>query len=170
MFRDETLLDHAVACALGVGVYPERSRGTVKLVLRSGTYANEKVEVIINKNADEGMASSIRAGVEASPHADGVIIMTCDQPHITSELLNSLIERHKATGKKIVTCSYGNTFGPPAFFHRDFFGELLKLHGDVGARRIVQHNREHVEMIEFQEGRIDIDTEADYVQLSKKPA
>jgi molybdenum cofactor cytidylyltransferase len=155
-------LDHAIETALGVS--------KTKLILRNGKYPNDKVEVIINKNADEGMASSIRVGVEASMDADGVIIMTCDQPHITSDLLNSLIEKHIATGKKIVTCSYGNTFGPPAFFHRDFFGELLKLKGDVGARRIVQHNRDQVEMIEFQEGRIDIDTEADYAELSKKPA
>ena len=135
---------------------------------------DNRVHVVVNKEWPEGMASSIRCGVKAitgtSPAAEGVIIMVCDQPYVTSQLLNELITAHQETGKPIVPSGYENTFGPPVLFHRALFDELLQLKGDIGARGIIKQHINDVEVVPFPDGTYDIDTEADYEKVKRNSA
>lgn len=130
-----------------------------------------KTHVVVNEHWEEGMASSIRCGVEAlieiAPGIDGTILMVCDQPYVTSPLLNDLITAQQKSGKKIITCSYANTFGPPALFHRSTFDELLQLEGDIGARKVVEQHADEVGVVLFPKGNVDIDTKEDYEKLIK---
>jgi molybdenum cofactor cytidylyltransferase len=165
-FGDRTLLQYSIEAALA-----SRAQ-TVVVVLGANAdqlqreINNEKVQVVVNKKWEEGMASSISCGVSAFDDlVEGIILMVCDQPYVTADLLNELIDTHQKSGKQIVACSYGNTFGPPVFFHRSLFGELLQLKGDVGARNIVKQHSDLVETIPFPKGTVDIDTEADYQEL-----
>jgi len=127
------------------------------------------INVIVNTEWEEGMASSIKIGLNEllfiSPSIDAVILMVCDQPHISSELINDIINKQKETGKSIVTCDYGEAFGPPALFHRSLFNELMHLKGDVGARKIIHLHSNDVATILFTKGKIDIDTKEDYNTL-----
>jgi molybdenum cofactor cytidylyltransferase len=91
--------------------------------------------------------------------------MVCDQPHISSSILNGLIKTQQKTTKQIVTCNYGDSMGPPALFHKKYFEQLVKLSGDTGAKKIIQRNMNDVATILFPEGKIDIDTEEDYENL-----
>jgi molybdenum cofactor cytidylyltransferase len=133
----------------------------------------QKVHLAINTEWPEGMASSIRLGLntllQVASSSDGVILMVCDQPYVTPSLLNDLIKAHMDTSKPIVTCSYGNTYGPPTLFHKSLFTELLQLKGDTGARKIVQQHANDVGVISFPQGIIDIDTQSDYEKLTKRP-
>jgi len=131
---------------------------------------NERgIHVVVNEVWQEGMSSSIRSGIKTitqlTPEVEGIILMVCDQPYVTTTLINELIGVHEKSGKQIVACSYGDTFGPPAFFHHSLFDELLRLKGDIGARSIVQQHTDTVEVIPFAEGTVDIDTEADYEKI-----
>lgn len=127
------------------------------------------INTIINTEWEEGMASSIRIGLNEllfiSPVTEAVIFMVCDQPYISSELINELIQTHLDTGKPMVTCNYGETIGPPALFHRSLFNELMKLKGDAGARKIIQQHIDAIATISFTKGNIDIDTAEDYNDL-----
>ena len=129
----------------------------------------EKVRVVVNKDWEEGMASSVRLGLDnlltGKPYMDAVIFMVCDQPHISSSILDELIITQQKTTRQIVTCNYGESIGPPALFHKKYFRELTKLKGDVGARNIIQQNMNDVATVLFPEGKIDIDTEEDYEAL-----
>jgi molybdenum cofactor cytidylyltransferase len=115
------------------------------------------------------MASSIRCGLntllQIAPSSDAVILMVCDQPFVSSSLLNELIATQKNTGKPIVSCQYENTFGPPALFYKTIFPDLLILKGDAGARKIVVQRSNDTATVLFAQGNIDIDTEADYQAL-----
>ena len=171
MYGELTLLDHCIHTAHGsdadsiivvVGAQPHSVNPDV----------SDKTHIANNVYWQEGMASSIRFGIkklqEINPSAEGAILMVCDQPYVTSLLLNTLIATYQTTGKRIVACSYENTFGPPAFFHKIFFPELLELKGDIGAKSVVQGHADEVEVVLFPEGNIDIDTVADYQKLLKK--
>ena len=131
----------------------------------------EKTSIVINNEWKKGMASSIVSGLttllEKYPIADAVIFMMCDQPFISSSLLNNLILTQQQTGKTIVSCSYDNTTGPPALFHKSIFPELLQLNGDKGARAIVERHHDEMATVLFPEGSIDIDTISDYENLLK---
>jgi molybdenum cofactor cytidylyltransferase len=125
-----------------------------------------KVRKVINQDWKEGMGSSVVRGlnelIKSEESVDGVIFMMCDQPFVTSELLNKLIDTHRQTGRKIVTSVYDGVSGPPAFFEKSFFGQLLMLKGDAGAKQIIQQNPEETASVPFPGGKFDIDTEADY--------
>ena len=168
-YRGKTLLAHAINEA------GNSNADAVVVVL--GKDANlfkkeldeKKVRVAINSSWEEGMASSLRLGLDTllndKPYIDAVIFMVCDQPHISSSVLNELITTQQKTTKQIVTCNYGDSMGPPALLHKKYFEELMKLSGDAGARKIIQKNMNDVATILFPEGNIDIDTEEDYEKL-----
>lgn len=130
-----------------------------------------KTHVLVNAEWEEGMASSVRNGMNEllsiSPSIAIVILMVCDQPYVSSELLNAIINRYQQTGKKIVACDYGETTGPPALFCKTFFDELMQLKGDAGARKIIRQNDSELITVPFPEGKIDIDTKEDYDALKK---
>lgn len=124
------------------------------------------IHIAINNDWKEGMASSIRCGINAlqeiCPAVDAAILMVCDQPYVTAALLNDLITVHQKTNKAIVTSNYNNTSGPPALFQKNIFSELLQLTGDKGARQIVEAHSKELATVSFPKGNIDIDTAADY--------
>lgn len=110
-------------------------------------------DAVINEHPEEGMASSIRLGVAA---CDGdVLLMTCDQPHVTSAHLRALID----AGAPIAATAYAGIAGVPAFFARQFREELLALRGDVGARRVIERHREVVVAIPLPEAELDVDVD-----------
>lgn len=131
----------------------------------------KKIHITVNKDWKEGMASSVRIGITTlmhiAPDADAAIIMVCDQPFVSSTLLNDLIFMQKKTGKTIVTSQYETAIGPPALFHKSVFPELLELKGDAGARKIIEQRMNDVATVLFTKGNIDIDTEEDYKALPK---
>jgi molybdenum cofactor cytidylyltransferase len=169
LYKGQTLLQNTLSVAL------TSNAQSVIVVLGANAdilqteITNGKIHVVVNDDWQEGMGSSIRTGVKAiteiNPSTEGVILLVCDQPFINSALLNNLITAHQKTGKEIVACTYGNTFGPPVFFHQSLFSELLQLKGDTGARSIVQKHLDNMEAIPFPEGIFDIDTKGDYEKI-----
>ena len=169
-YDGKNLLQKAVDAAVN------SNADTVVVVLgaKADSISNEidksKTHLVENKEWEEGMASSVRLGLSTlqkiSPSTDAVIFMVCDQPHVSSVLINDLINTQKQTGKPIVTCNYGDAIGPPALFHKSLFPELMKLKGDVGARKVIQQHQDEVAAVSFSKGSIDIDTEDDYNALS----
>ena len=145
----------------------------VVLGANAGHISNEidksNINVVINTEWEEGMASSVRNGLNEllfiASSTDAVIFVVCDQPHISSVLINSLIDKQKETGNAIITCDYGEAIGPPALFHRSLFEELMQLKGDVGARKIIQQHKDETATVLFAKGKIDIDTNEDYENL-----
>jgi len=94
-----------------------------------------------------------------------VVIMVCDQPCVTGDHLLNLVKEQQASGMAIISSQYGNTRGVPALFHRSLFGELLKLQGDRGARRIIEAHAERAGQVALPEGAVDIDTPEAYRAL-----
>ena len=171
-YEGQSLLKHAIQEA----IYSIADPVIVVLGANADKFEKEisekKVHIIENKEWEEGMASSVRAGLNTllkiNPTADAVIFMVCDQPFISSSLLNDLIVVQQETHKPIVTSNYGEAIGPPALFHKSIFKDLLQLKGDAGARKIIQQYSDDVATVLFPEGSIDIDTENDYEELIQK--
>lgn len=135
--------------------------------IKSSINTNE-VELVENSSWQEGMSSSIRTGInyltKVHPHVQASILMMCDQPFVTTELINKIIETQNNAGKDIVTCSFAGVIGPPALFTTKIFPELLKLKGDAGAKKIIERSPDQVATVPFPKGEIDLDTESDYQQ------
>jgi molybdenum cofactor cytidylyltransferase len=141
-YQGTTLLQHSLQVATDAQVS--------SVVLVTGAYAEQivnetdckNVTVVVNKDWREGMATSIRCGlkamIEIAPQIDHVILMLCDQPFVTSSLLNELVQTQQKTGKPIVASGYNGIAGAPALFHTSKFDELLQLKNDMGARGMIK--------------------------------
>ncbi len=106
---------------------------------------------IVNPDHEEGIGSSLRAGVRAAPEdADAYLVALADMPWITPELIASLIACHAAAGKPIVVPVYHGRRGHPVMMSRELREPLLAVAGDVGAREIIRAHPEWVE--EFETG------------------
>ena len=97
------------------------------------------VRFVINLARDEGMASSIRAGVAALPdEVDAVAIALADQPFASADVMRALCERWAAGGTAAVAPTYRDAPGHPVLFGRECFADLARLKGDVGARSVLR--------------------------------
>ena len=127
-YNNQTLLQHNLNVAIGsdvneivvvLGAHAEGIKDKINL---------PNIHIAYNADWQEGMASSIRCGLnrmtEINPTIEGVIIMVCDQPHTSTILLNELLTTYQKINKQIISCAYENTSGPPVFFHRSLFPEI----------------------------------------------
>jgi molybdenum cofactor cytidylyltransferase len=121
------------------------------------------VRLVVNPDPGEGMGSSIRTGVQAvSPDAEGVVILLGDQPFVSAEVIDRLIETAQAERRRIVASAYRGTVGPPVYFDRAFFLELLTLEGDRGARSVIEtYPKEGLALPLEDTAAVDIDSSQD---------
>ncbi len=155
----ETLLERAVRTAREAGCSPVVVvLGASHVEVLANIRLGDAVPVI-NEEWEEGMASSIRLGVRTlefiSSDAEGVVLMTCDQPAVAAAHLNLLMRRQEVKASR-----YAGRNGVPAYFPKEFFQELMSLTGDVGARSLLAQAASE----EMPHGELDIDTAEDIVR------
>ena len=115
------------------------------------------VTIVPNPDWEEGMASSIRAGLGALPEgSEGVLLLVCDQPDLDAALVGRILAAwHGAP----VACAYAGVRGIPALLPAAAFPRLLALRGDRGARDLLK-GADVVE-VPFPEGAWDVDEPGD---------
>jgi molybdenum cofactor cytidylyltransferase len=168
-FRGQTLVRRAALAALNAGCAP--------VVVVTGAHAEQtmnelrdlRVREVLNNLWETGMASSVRAGVEAITEADArteaIVLMLCDQPYVTSDVIANLVAAHRATLSPVVASEYGGSFGVPALFGRSVFAELAQLEGEAGAKQVIKRHAARAHFVPFPEGETDVDTPLDFARL-----
>lgn len=168
-YQGDYLLNHAIKVA-------EKIKEAVTVVIigaEAESLLNEikdfNVKVVVNQQFREGMASSIRCGVQYIQHhyneIENIIMMVCDQPYVNTAHLLKLIACHRSTEAKIVASTYNERKGVPALFNKQVFPELLTLEGDVGAKELIKKYDSEAATVFLPLGEIDIDTEENYKGL-----
>lgn len=171
-YQGRSLILHAVEVALAsmsqpiivvLGAYVEQ----IKPELMS-----KAVQVVENSQWQEGMSSSIRAGIsmllKTNSKLDAVIISLADQPLVSPQIFNQLIQSYQETQKVIIASKYNEATGVPALFSNALFPELMQLEGDKGAKALIQKYIDKGLILLIPEAGIDIDTPDDYKQLLLK--
>lgn len=166
-----TLLRHAADVAV------QAATGPVVVVLGAhgesirGELDGLAVQVTMNRDWRTGIATSIQAGLVSlgrDREPDAVILMTCDQPHVSAELLRRLVDRYADARPPAVACGYAGTLGTPALFDRSLFGELWLLTGDHGAKQVIERHQSGAVRVAFDNGAVDIDTAEDVARLGSE--
>jgi CTP:molybdopterin cytidylyltransferase MocA len=129
------------------------------------------VRVVRNEGWAQGIAGSIHVGLheleKTAPDADGVLILTCDQPRLNVSHMRALVEAFGArSGMEIVASEYAGGAGVPAIFPRGMFAELYALGGDKGARALLKEDGRVVVRVDFPDGEVDVDTPEDLTALN----
>jgi molybdenum cofactor cytidylyltransferase len=151
----ETLLARATRIAVESGV------DHVFVVLGANTAAlkahAQTATIVENPLWQQGMATSIRAGVQAAAAYDAILLLTCDQPAVTSLHLVQLILAGEE-GNRIAASAYAERTGVPAIFPQKYFSELIALTGDSGARHLLRAHKSEVIEVPLENGELDLDT------------
>ena len=164
-YEGETLIARAVRIAHEAELQPVivvlgAEADAVRAAVR-----DERVLFVENDAWPEGIASSMRAGLRGVPaDAAGALMMPCDQPRLSAAHLWHMVSSF-AEGRTVVASTYAGVRGVPAVFPRDTWSELMKLAGDVGARRFLMDSALPVVEISFEGGEVDIDAPEDLEQL-----
>jgi molybdenum cofactor cytidylyltransferase len=120
------------------------------------------VTFVYNPDFPTGLASSLKAGIGVVPkEAGGALICLGDMPLIDARLLDRLIAAFAPDrGMLIAVPVSDGSRGNPVLWSRRFFGELMSLEGDIGARNLIaQHTEVVAEVaVEDQGAFLDIDT------------
>jgi molybdenum cofactor cytidylyltransferase len=149
--RAVSLAGHAVTVVLGA-----HAKEVVPCLRASSA------SIVINREWEQGIASSIRAGVASlGPGCKAVMILLGDQLAVTADDLKRLASVWGGENKTIATAVYNGTFGVPAIFPEWCFSELMQLRGDTGAKMVLQRHRDRLLHVQMPNAAIDLDTPED---------
>jgi xanthine dehydrogenase accessory factor len=165
LFRGEALVRRAAraACAsrcehvaIVVGC---RRQGVERAVAGLGA------EVRYEQGWSEGLCGSVRQATSWARERglSALVLAVCDQPLLTAEHLDALVERHRE-GAEVVASSYARTRGVPALFARSWFDRLGELEGDRGAGALLR-SAPGVEEVRWEDGTFDVDEVEDVVRM-----
>lgn len=171
LYQGRSLLGHITREAIAsvcepiivvLGAYAQQIRQEVQL----------PVQVVENLDWNQGMSTSIKSGIQClnttTNNIEAVVLTVCDQPFVSTQIINQLVVAYHNTKKPIIASEYSSTLGVPALFSHRFFSELTDLKETEGAKQIIQKYNHEVFCIPFPEGAIDIDTPNEYEKLKSK--
>jgi molybdenum cofactor cytidylyltransferase len=122
--------------------------------------AGLNVRVVHNPHYASGLATSLRAGIEAAGDVDAVVVCLGDMPRVTASVIDKLIAAfNPVEHRSIVVPRCNDTFGNPVLWGAEHFGRLTSLIGDKGARKLLAELATDVTEVEADEGvLVDADT------------
>jgi molybdenum cofactor cytidylyltransferase len=119
------------------------------------------VTLVANPDFATGLASSLKAGIQAVPEeCDGALVLLGDMPRIAAGDLDRLIAAFVAAPESVVVPGHEGRQGNPVLWPRRYFPKLMQLEGDAGAKRLIAKHREQVREVEMGTSAIfaDVDT------------
>jgi molybdenum cofactor cytidylyltransferase len=132
----------------------------------------DDVGIIENPEWEEGIASSIRVGLDALTRlsrCDRALIVLGDQPAVPTEVVEELMASHAQASHPVSVPKYRYNWGNPVLVDRSLWPRLMSLEGDEGAQRLWQAHPEWVNEVWFSDlGPRDVDTETDVAELRPK--
>jgi molybdenum cofactor cytidylyltransferase len=125
--------------------------------------------VIENPEWEEGIASSLRVGLDALTRlsrCDRALVVIGDQPEASPEVVTELLESHRRSGRPVSIPKYRYSLGNPVVVERSLWSRLMSLEGDEGAMRLWRAHPEWVNEVWFPDPPPrDVDTESDVDEL-----
>jgi len=125
---------------------------------------NEKIKFVFNKNFENGMASSIKTGLSnLSEKTEAFFICLGDMPIVNSDIYNQLIQSRN--NKEIIVPTYKEQQGNPILFSKSIKMKIMTIQGDVGAKKILELNKNKILNVEVNSKSIgkDFNTKDDFI-------
>jgi len=163
-FKGQTFLEHVLGAI--------KTAGIVHTAVVVGHHRAEIVSalnlstVVFNPNYEQGMSTSVQAGIQALPPAmRGAGIFLVDHPLIDAATIRLLSARLEPG--KIVLPFHEGRRGHPVFFSAELFDEILALNADQGLNVAVRREPARVIEVPVTNAGVlrDIDTPEEFQKL-----
>jgi molybdenum cofactor cytidylyltransferase len=148
-----TRVDQTVV-VLGAGA--DKIRSQVKMT---------KEKVVINPAPRKGMSESLKLGIRSvEREADAVLVVLADQPFLMAKTVDRLIDTYVESHALVVVPVHRGHRGNPVLFDRAVYPQIMKIEGDVGAKSVVEGNKDNLVAVEVDDEGVltDLDTPSDY--------
>ena len=168
-WKNTTLLGNAIEQAI-------QSKGNMVYVVL-GAHANQiaptiahyNIQTIENKNWKNGLGHTIACGVgylkENQGYYDAILITLADQPFLTADYYNLLIDSYTQKEAKIIASEMNNMPSVPAIFDAVYFEKLSQLNQDQGAKEILIAAQKEVFVLRADANLMDVDTQIEYEKV-----
>ena len=114
---------------------------------------NKKIKFIDNPNFKNGIASSIKKGLDSlSKETEAFFICLGDMPNVNKEIYNQLINASFSNkDKEIFVPYYQERQANPILFSKKMKDEIQKIEGGFGAKKIIADNEKKVFKLSIQD-------------------
>jgi molybdenum cofactor cytidylyltransferase len=161
----ESIIARAVGAAITSGVHPVIVVTGFEAVRIKEALRGLNVTFAHNLSFDEGMSTSLRAGLGVLPQdCDGALILLGDMPEVEARHLEVLIAAFARKGRDAICVPVRDgRRGNPVLWGASYFDEMMRLSGDVGAKQLMTLHPENVIEVPVESNAIfaDVDTPAD---------
>ena len=114
---------------------------------------NKKIKFVFNKDFESGMASSIKVGLkQMSKKTEFFLICLGDMPMINSNIYDQLIKFRNQN--EIIVPIYKGQQGNPVLFKKSMKEEIMSIEGDIGAKKLIELNKNKVLNIKINDKNI----------------
>jgi molybdenum cofactor cytidylyltransferase len=126
------------------------------------------ISYVHNPDYDQGMGLSLSVAMThilKNHKPDAVLVMLTDQPLISINHYQQLLNISATVDNDIIITAYNDTYGAPSLFKKAIFSELLSLNATTGAKSIIARHITTTLSIDCPEAAFDVDTDEDYERL-----
>lgn len=134
-------------------------------------YEDDRLRIKENPDYEEGMSSSLKKGIEdLSENTKYLVIFLGDQPLITPDIFDMLINEFEESSSDIMLPSYNNKPGHPVIISTKFLPEIKKLDGAMGLKPFLDEHKDLVKHYAIDDKKviIDLDYYDDYQYYKNK--
>ncbi len=171
-FNGKTLLQRAVQTALDSECRPIVVVLGARIEFLKNEIKDFDVQIAENADWEKGMSSSIKTGLEKlleiNNQISGIVIMVCDQPFVSAELINQIIET--LPENRFFDCRFPirRNARRSRIIRRTAFSATFRIRKFRRCEKILlrQFQNETVS-VSFEKGNFDIDTPEDYLKLCR---
>ncbi len=125
----------------------------------------QMITIVTNPNYKSGMLSSVRCGIQALPQkCNAVMVVLGDQPAISSEIVDEMVQSFVKTDRGIVVPYYQQRRGHPLMFSMKYQNEIMTNFDKVGLRGLLHTHPEDIFELEVSSSSVlsDMDFPEDY--------
>ncbi len=129
------------------------------------------IQIVVNDCWAKGQSTSMKAGLSIlSETVDAALFLLVDQPLITSDIINTLIEGYQRSQSPLVWPEFEGRRGNPVLFDRALFPEMQQVEGDIGARPVLMRWRDQAERVSVDDMGIlqDFDRPQELSKVAKR--
>jgi CTP:molybdopterin cytidylyltransferase MocA len=116
---------------------------------------HKEVTLVVNPEYDNCLSRSLRYGLKMlAPGTRAVMLSLGNRPYVTSEIVRRLIRAFKTNNSPVIAPSHGQMRGHPVLFDTCLLPELLKAHGSMGGRCVIERHAQEMTRIEIDDAGV----------------